>query len=271
MADESTPRGPAAIPPTRSRISTTTTRFPAPAVLVLSPHDDRLVCSVQTLSPDGTSFQTSLWDVDPAGVRPARRLTRSAAGESAPAFTPDGDVLFISKRVDDAKKSKDAEDVAALWCLPSAGGDPRKVVAAPGPLTGVYVASGSGTVVVTGNVLPGPADTDGDRRKARKEAGVSALLHETTPVRHWDHDLGPDEVRLFVVEPCADAAQPAASSRRGAARRRFATSRPPLRRGLDEAVGGHQRRRQLRRRGLARRACVRARSPIVGVDRHRDR
>jgi dipeptidyl aminopeptidase/acylaminoacyl peptidase len=178
--------------------------------LVLSPDGTRLVCSVQTLSPDRTAFHTSLWDVDPRGVRPARRLTRSAAGESAPAFTPDGDLLFISKRPDE-EKSKDAaaDQVPSLWSLPAAGGEPRQVASAAGALTGVYVASGAGTVVVTGSVLPGAADSDADRRKARKEAGVSALLHETTPVRHWDHDLGPDQVRLFVVDESADDADPA--------------------------------------------------------------
>jgi dipeptidyl aminopeptidase/acylaminoacyl peptidase len=177
--------------------------------LVISPDGTRLVCSVQTLSPDRTTFQTSLWDVDPVGGRAARRLTRSAAGESAPAFTPTGDLLFISKRPDE-EKSKDAvaDQVHSLWSLPAAGGEPRQLASAPGALTGVYVASGAGTVVVTGNVLPGVSDSDADRRKARKEAGVSALLHETTPVRHWDHDLGPDQVHLFMVEP--DSADPGA-------------------------------------------------------------
>jgi dipeptidyl aminopeptidase/acylaminoacyl peptidase len=206
--------------------------LPRATGLVLSPDDSRIVCSVQTLSADGTSFQTSLWDVDPAGVRPARRLTRSVAGESAPAFTPEGDLLFISKRPDDAKKNKDADDVAALWCLPSAGGEPRKVVSAPGPLAGVYVASATGTTVVSGSVLPGPADTDGERRKARKEAGVSALLHETTPVRHWDHDLGPDQVRLFVVEPCAPTSEPAQLTTDPASTLRDLTAAPS--RALDE-------------------------------------
>jgi dipeptidyl aminopeptidase/acylaminoacyl peptidase len=177
--------------------------------LVLSPDGTRLVCSVQTLSPDRTAFHTSLWDVDPRGVRPARRLTRSAAGESAPAFTPGGDLLFISKRPDEEKtKNALADQVPSLWSLPAAGGEPRQVASAPGALTGVYVASGAGTVVVTGNVLPGASDSDADRRKARKEAGVSALLHETTPVRHWDHDLGPDQLRLFAVDESADDADP---------------------------------------------------------------
>src|SRR5665213_571067 len=82
--------------------------------LVLSPDGTRLVCSVQALSSDRTTFQTSLWDVDPDGVRPARRLTRSAAGESEPAFGAGGDLLFISKRPagDKGSKAVDLADAA---------------------------------------------------------------------------------------------------------------------------------------------------------------
>ncbi|MDQ1465206.1 MAG: hypothetical protein QOC73_2147, partial [Actinomycetota bacterium] len=203
MADEPTPSGGEPASPFTNLDDYNA--VPRVAGLVLSPDGSRLVCTVQTLSPDGTSFQTSLWDVDPDGVRPARRLTRSAAGEAAPAFTPDGDLLFVSKRPDSGPKDKDAgDDVPALWSLPAAGGDPRRIAAAPGALTGVLVAKRAGTVVVAGSVLPGAADGDAERRKARKDAGVSALLHEATPVRHWDHDLGPDEIRLFVAEPASD-------------------------------------------------------------------
>ena len=35
--------------------------------------------------------------------------------------------------------------------------------------------------------------------------GVSAILHEATPVRHWDHDLGPAEPRLFATTADANA------------------------------------------------------------------
>ncbi|MDQ1486803.1 MAG: hypothetical protein QOJ62_2496 [Actinomycetota bacterium] len=176
---------------------------PRIAGLAMSPDGSRLVCPVQTLSPDRTSYVTSLWEIDPDGKRRPRRLTRSAAGESAPAFTPDGDLLFVSKRPDAGKKKDDPDDVAALWSLPAAAGEPRRIAAAAGPMGGVLVARESGHVVVTASSLPGPADEDAARRKARKDAGVSALLHETTPVRHWDHDLGPDQFRLFAVEPKA--------------------------------------------------------------------
>ena len=74
--------------------------------------------------PDRTRFRTALWEIDPTGERPARRLTRGS-GETAPAFLPDGDLLFTSARPDpDRPKSarEPAEDApAALWRLPVAG------------------------------------------------------------------------------------------------------------------------------------------------------
>ncbi len=30
---------------------------------------------------------------------------------------------------------------------------------------------------------------------------MTAILHESAPVRFWDHDLGPDQLRLFAVDP----------------------------------------------------------------------
>ena len=56
----------------------------------------------------------------------------------------------------------------------------------------------------------GGAEADRQRRKARKDAGVTAILHESNPVRYWDHDLGPDSLRLQVgafapLEERADA------------------------------------------------------------------
>ncbi|MFD0775803.1 S9 family peptidase, partial [Streptomonospora algeriensis] len=61
--------------------------------LVLAPDGTRLIAPVSELKPDGASFRTALWEIDPAGEAEPRRLTRSAAGESAPAFLPDGSLL----------------------------------------------------------------------------------------------------------------------------------------------------------------------------------
>ncbi len=58
--------------------------------LALSPDGTRLITSVATLDPKKTRYVNALWEVDPAGQRAPRRLTRSAKGESGAAFLPDG-------------------------------------------------------------------------------------------------------------------------------------------------------------------------------------
>ncbi len=45
------------------------------------------------------------------------------------------------------------------------------------------------------------AADDARLRRERGDAGVTAILHESAPIRYWDHDLGPDQVRLFSVDP----------------------------------------------------------------------
>ena len=178
--------------------------LPRVSGLTASPDGGRLVTTVAEPSADGKRYSSSLWEVDPAGGHPARRLTRSAPGESQPVFLPDGRLLFASRRPDAEAKDDDSEDRVALWLLPEAG-EARQMARRGGDVGEVAVARGSGDVVFTALALPGTSTVDEDeaRRKARKEAGVTAILHERHPVRHWDHDLGPDESHVLVAGPVA--------------------------------------------------------------------
>ncbi|WP_336033068.1 S9 family peptidase [Geodermatophilus sp. FMUSA9-8] len=167
--------------------------------LALSADGTRLAVSVQTLDPERKKWQSALWEVDPAGQRAPRRLTRSAPGESAPAFAPDGTLLFVSARPDPAAGPDAGDPKPALWALPPGGGEARPVVTRPGGVSGFDVAADSGDVVVVSSTSPGAADAEDDeaRRKARRDAGVSAILHDSYPVRYWDADLGPAAPHLF--------------------------------------------------------------------------
>jgi len=181
-------------------------RLPRLGGLALSPDGRRLVVAVATPDRENTRYRTALWEVDPAGTRPARRLTRSAKGEAAAAFTPAGDLLFTSARPE-PDGGDDDEPRAALWLLPAAGGDARVIANPAGGVHGVSVST-SGTVVAGSAMLPSAADpsADQDLRKRRKEAGVSAMLHEEYPVRLWDHDLGPARLRLLAGDLTDDVA-----------------------------------------------------------------
>ncbi len=168
--------------------------------LALSPDGTRLVTSVTTLNAEKKKYVTALWEIDPQGTRQPRRLTRSAPGESQPVFLPDGRLLFTSKRPDPQADDPDT-DHPALWLLPESAGEARQVAGRPGGIGSVAVARDSGDIVLTAEVLPGATSEDEDKKKrtARKDAGVSAILHRSYPVRFWDHDLGPAETRVFAA------------------------------------------------------------------------
>jgi dipeptidyl aminopeptidase/acylaminoacyl peptidase len=172
--------------------------LPRLGALALSPDGARLAVSLQTLDPQGKKWQSAVWEIDPAGSRPARRLTRSAPGESSPTWAPDGSLLFTSARPD-PDAAENGDPTPALWSLPAGGGEARLVLTRPGGISSVTVAAGTGEVVVAAPTMPGGSDaeTDEERRTRRKDAGVSAILHESYPVRYWDHDLGPASPHLF--------------------------------------------------------------------------
>jgi dipeptidyl aminopeptidase/acylaminoacyl peptidase len=188
--------------------------------LISSPDGRRLVAVVKTLSADRKKYTTALWEIDPGGERPPHRLTRSAEGESGPAFGPDGTLMFVSARPgpptaghgaaeDGAPKDEaedDEDDKPSLWALPAVGGEATRVATRPGGLSSPVVAREAGTVVFTAATLPGEAGDDAEGRKLRTDAGISAILHEQNPVRFWDHQLGPDLPRLFLLGGAPDLA-----------------------------------------------------------------
>jgi dipeptidyl aminopeptidase/acylaminoacyl peptidase len=250
--------------------------IPRVGALRLSPDGSWLAAAVQTLSPDRKKYLTSIWRIDTQGG-PPRRLTRSARGEATPRFLPDGSLLFASRRSvpeapenPAAAKDEPSGDTASLWLLPSGGGEARRVAALPGGVAAAEVAA-AGAVVITSPVLPtaggqggrppsaGTAGGQGGRppsastagkensaaddarlRKEREDLGVTAILHESAPVRYWDHDLGPDQLRLFAVDPdlLADG-EPGAAPASGDGEAAFAGLRdltPEPGRALDNAA-----------------------------------
>lgn len=169
--------------------------LPRVSGLAVSPDGSRVVTTVAELNDKRTEFITAIWEVDPAGQQPARRLTRGAKGESSPVFTADGDVLFVAVR----PTEDDDKPPAALWRLPAGGGEAVEELALPGGVADVRTARSAPTTVVAANVLRSAPDIAEDKRlrALRKDAKVSAVLHSGYPVRYWDHDLGPDHPHLL--------------------------------------------------------------------------
>ena len=140
--------------------------LPRGAGLKLSPDGTRLVTAVQTLNPKRTKYVTALWETDPAGEQPARRLTRSAKGETAADFLPDGSLLFTSARPDPEAKDDDETEEALLWLLPAGGGEARVVASLPA----VWTASMSPPTPARSWSPPRPSRPRRPTRRRRRSA-----------------------------------------------------------------------------------------------------
>ncbi len=169
--------------------------------LVLSPDGTRLVTTLSTRNDAHTAYVSALWQIDPAGLAPAHRLTRSAEGESNPVFTTTGDLLFTSKRPHTPEGADTPSTEQALWRLPSAGGEAEVVLHRPGGVTSAAAAADAQITVVTAPVMSGAESEEAhaDAHGARSTADVKAILHRGYPVRFWDHDITPEHPRLFTL------------------------------------------------------------------------
>src|SRR5690349_18510843 len=121
--------------------------LPRIEALALSPDGRTVVLTVAALKKDTTGYERSLWSVPADG------------------------------------------EAGQLWLLPAAGGEARPVTRLAGGVDAIAAtAEASETVVVAASLLPGAESIEADAslRARRKEKKVSAILHETYPVRFWD-------------------------------------------------------------------------------------
>lgn len=189
--------------------------YPRVNGLALSPDGRHLATIVSTLDAKKTRYANAVWQLDPAGEASARRITRSAKGESGAAYDAEGNLWFVSARPDPDADASGDDPVAALWMIPAAGGEARLVISRPGGIQSVHTGRDGGVFVVAplmpaAEAAKDPEKTDADLRKQRKEKKVAAILHTDAAVRFWDADLGPDAPHVFVLEdaPATEAAEP---------------------------------------------------------------
>ena len=186
--------------------------LPRLSALKLSPDGTRLAVAVSRPGPEGKEMKTALWQVDPTGAAKPRRITRSAAGESVGCFLRDGSLLFTSARPDPDARADPDKKINALWLLPAAGGEARMLLAPDGGIDGVAAARDADRIAFGALLHPAATDLadDAERARARKEAGIGALLFDEYPIRHWDEWLAPRRRRLFAAQLAAPEADPEA-------------------------------------------------------------
>lgn len=191
--------------------------LPRVTSLAVSPDGRRVVAAVQQPDEHGSKYVSALWELDPDGERAPRRITFSRKGESAPRFTADGSLLFISARPDtetSADGADDSTDQGAVWALPGHG-EARLLAQAPGGL-GLAGVAADGTVLASTSVLAGGSvRTDAKRRQDRKDRGVTAILHTGMPIRSWDREVGDTSPRWVLAAPHHEGAQDRSDGDRG--------------------------------------------------------
>jgi dipeptidyl aminopeptidase/acylaminoacyl peptidase len=189
-------------------------RAPRVGSVRLSPDGSWIALAVQTVGDTPPKYLTSIWRVDTAPGGVPVRLTRSAEGEGNPEFLPDGSLAFVSRRPDGtasagSDKAQPKEAKPALWLLPAGGGEARRIAAPGGGVAGIAAARDASVLVYSASTFRGKTtgEQDATVRRARTEAGVAAILHESGRLRHWDHDLSAEQLRLlFAAVPAAVAA-----------------------------------------------------------------
>ncbi|MCE4263007.1 alpha/beta hydrolase family protein [Rhodococcus globerulus] len=172
--------------------------------LALSVDGSRLICGRAVLDDTGSEYVSSLWEFDPQGRRQARRLTWGTTSESGATFAFDGDILFTATRSVPGEDSPQP----ALWRLPADGGEASVVCRRGSGVSSVTAARSAPTFVAHTPVMASARglEHDDEIRAARKDGKVTAMLHTGYPVRHWDHDLGPDQPHLVVGESDSEGA-----------------------------------------------------------------
>lgn len=162
-----------------------------PRVTGLESRHGRTVASVASLAKKKDTYVTRLVEL---GEEP-KPLTRAKKGDSLEAIGERGELYFSSKRDDD---SSEEEVNDALWMLPP-GGEARVVLRRPGGVNSVVTAGGK--LIITADSFAGfDEEKNLELTKDRKERGVTAILHESFPVRYWDHDLGPTYPALYEAD-----------------------------------------------------------------------
>ena len=209
--------------------------IPRVSGLVVSPDGSRVVVSVATLDAKATKFVTALWEVDPTGEKPARRLTRSAKGEASAAFTQDGDLLFTCARPDPDGKEDDDEPVPALWLLPRDGGEARVVADRGGGAGGVQVARRRRTSCCVGSDVLPQRDGRRDRRGAAQGAQGEEGLGD--PARRLPGPVLGPRPRSGRRRTCSSRRSLRTSSRRWPERRTRASRSTDLTPGAGSALG----------------------------------
>jgi dipeptidyl aminopeptidase/acylaminoacyl peptidase len=164
---------------------------------VLAPDGKTAVFAVTDWSIPKSKSTSSLWLLDVASAE-SRRLTRGGS-DGAPAWSPDGSrIAFVSKRGED--------EAAALYVIPVAGGEARRVASVPYGFRAPKWLSNARIAALTqvlwelsGKLEKSDLEAMGKEMKRRKDSPMTGRATEDRQYRFWDRALAEGVADKLVV------------------------------------------------------------------------
>jgi dipeptidyl aminopeptidase/acylaminoacyl peptidase len=163
-------------------------RISGPAV---SPDGTRIAFTVRTTDFDADRGRTDIWTVGIDG-RKARPMTTDPAGDSSPAWAPDGkNIFFLSSRSGSSQ----------VWRIAVDGGEARPVTDLPLDVGGFILSPDGGRLAVALEVFPDCEDLECTvkRIEERESSKTTGVLYTQLMVRHWDGWKDGRRSHLFTV------------------------------------------------------------------------
>jgi dipeptidyl aminopeptidase/acylaminoacyl peptidase len=160
------------------------------------------------LSPDGKSavLAVSTWDVAKnkrsadvwlvSTVKPgdARQLTSDPANESDPQFSPNGQWIAFTAR-------RDGDEATQIYVLPTAGGEAKRITAAPTGVGSIKWMPDSSGVAFVSNVWADLKtwEEQAKRLKERADSKMTAKVWDKAPVTYWDEWTDDRQSHIYIA------------------------------------------------------------------------